>query len=184
MAMKRIEAAFTLSLGEFRMASYYGLFLRHRRALQILFGVLLFALVNYVGAVLGLGEPNPLVFLLAGAYLVWGLLLFAGTELNIRRYLRTPQNLIGCKYRMTVEGHHLWIEIPEREITDSCSLHRLACCFELNAVFLFYTTPQDVYILPKRVLQDGEAEALRTMLAADLKDRFSSRFLPKKSKSR
>ena len=184
MAMKRIEAAFTLSLGEFRMASYYGLFLRHRRALQILFGVLLFALVNYVGAVLGLGEPNPLVFLLAGAYLVWGLLLFAGTELNIRRYLRTPQNLIGCKYRMTVEGHHMWIEIPEREITDSCSLHRLACCFELNAVFLFYTTPQDVYILPKRVLQDGGAEALRTMLAADLKDRFSSRFLPKKSKSR
>ena len=85
---------------------------------------------------------------------------------------------------MTVEGHHMWIEIPEREITDSCSLHRLACCFELNAVFLFYTTPQDVYILPKRVLQDGEAEALRTMLAADLKERFSSRFLPKKSKSR
>ena len=36
----------------------------------------------------------------------------------------------------------------------------------------------------KRVLRDGEAEALRTMLAADLKDRFSSRFLPKKSKSR
>ena len=134
MAMKRIEAAFTLSLGEFRMASYYGLFLRHRRALQILFGVLLFALVYYVGAVLGLGEPNPLVFLLAGAYLGWGLMLFAETERDIRRYLRTPQNLIACKFRMTIEDHRLWIEILEQEIRESCSLHKLACCFELNAV--------------------------------------------------
>ena len=184
MAMKRIEAAFTLSLGEFRMASYYGLFLRHRRALQILFGVLLFALAYYVGTLLGLGTPNPLVFLLAGAYLVWGLLLFAGTERDIRRYLRTPQNLIGCEYRMTVEDHRLRIEIPERQIRESCNLHKLACCFELTALFLFYTTPQDVYILPKRVLQGGEVEALRAELAADLKERFSSRFLPKKSKTR
>ena len=146
--------------------------------------MLLFALVYYVGAVLGLGEPNPLVFLLSGAYLVWGLLLFAGTELNIRRYLRTPQNLLGCKYRMTVEDHRLRIEIPEREITDSCSLHKLVCCFELNALFLFYTTPQDVYILPKRALQDEEVEALRAELASDLKEGFSSRFLPKKPKHR
>ena len=184
MAAKRIETTFTLSLGEFRMASYYGLFLRHRRAMQILFGVLLFALAYYVGAVLGLGTPNPLVFLLAGAYLVWGSLLFAGTERDIRRYLRTPQNLIGCKYKMTIEDHRLRIEIPEREIRESCSLHKLACCFELNALFLFYTTLQDVYILPKRVLQGGEVEALRGELVADLKERFSSRFLPKKSKIR
>ena len=107
MAMKRIEAAFTLSLGEFRMASYYGLFLRHRRALQILFGVLLFALVNYVGAVLGLGEPNPLVFLLAGAYLVWGLLLFAGTELNIRRYLRSAGTVYRRRQHQMAERHLL-----------------------------------------------------------------------------
>ena len=158
--MKRIEAEFSLSLGEFRMASYYGLFLRHRRALQILFGVL--------------------VFLLAGAYLVWILLLFAGTERDIRRYLRTPQNLIGCKYKVTVDDHRLRIEIPEREIRDSYNLHKLACCFELNALFLFYTTPQDVYILPKWVLHAGEFEALRAELAADLKEGFSSRFLPKK----
>ena len=180
--MKRIKAAFTLTLGEFRMANYYGLFLRHQRALQILFGVLLFALVYYVGAMLGLGKPNPLVFLLAGAYLGWGLLLFAGTELDIHRYLRTPQNLIGCKFWMTIEDHHLLIEIPEREIRDICNLHKLACCFELNALFLFYTTPQDVYILPKRVLQGGDVEALRDVLAADLKESFSSRFLPKKNR--
>ncbi len=182
--MKRIKAAFTLTLEEFRMASNYGLFLRHRRALQILFGVLLFALVYYVGAMLGLGEPNPLVFLFAGAYLGWGLLLFAGTERDIRRYLRTPQNLIGCKFWMTIEDHCLSIEIPGREIRDTCNLHKLACCFELNALFLFYTTPQDVYILPKRVLQDEEIEALRAKLAADLKESFSSRFLLKKSKGR
>ena len=41
--MKKIAAEFQLTVGEFRMASYYGLFLRHRRALLIMFAVLLMA---------------------------------------------------------------------------------------------------------------------------------------------
>lgn len=39
-AMKKIEAVYRLTMEEFRKASYYGLFLRHRRALQIMFLVL------------------------------------------------------------------------------------------------------------------------------------------------
>ena len=180
--MKRIDTEFTLGLGEFRMASYYGLFLRHRRPLQILFGVLLFALAYLTGSLLGLGAPNPLVFLLAAAYLVWGLLLFAGTERDIRRYIGTPGNLIGCAYRMILEDHRLRIEIPERDVRESFNLHRLTCCFELSALFLFYTSLQNVYILPKRALTPEETQALRALLAADCGERFSSRFLQRRSK--
>ena len=90
--MKKIEASFHAELTDFRRASYYGLFLRHRRALQILFLVLGAALLYYIGARINLGTPNPLVFFLAAAYLVWGLLLFAGAEKEIRRYIKSPDS--------------------------------------------------------------------------------------------
>lgn len=180
--MKKIAAAFRLSLGEFRMASYYGLFLRHRRALAIMFAVLLAAITYGIAAYAGLGRANPLVFLLAGAYLVWGLLLFAGTEREIRRYLRRPDSLIGCAYQVYVENNRLRIEIPERKIRESCNLHSLAFGFELSALFLFYITPQNVYLLPKRALTAEETETLRAELSACLKERFSSRFLKKTSR--
>ena len=144
--MKKIEASFHTELTDFRRASYYGLFLRHRRALQILFLVLGAALLYYIGARINLGTPNPLVFFLAAAYLVWGLLLFAGAEKKVR---------------------------------ESFNLHSLHCCFELASMFLIYTTPQNVYLLPKRALEAEEIEALREELVSSLGERFSSRFVKK-----
>lgn len=180
--MKKIAVEFQLTVGEFRMASYYGLFLRHRRALRIMFAVLLTAALYTIGAYAGLGRANPLVFFLAAAYLIWGLLLFTGAEKDICRYLRRPDSLIGCLFKVFVEDHRLRVEIPERRIRENRNLHSLACCFELSALFLFYTTPQDVYLLPKRVLTAEETEMLRAELAACLKERFSSRFLKRTRK--
>ena len=180
--MKKIAAEFRLVVGEFRMASYYGLFLRHRRALQIMFLVLAVAVLYYIGAVVKLGSPNPLVFFLAAAYLIWGLLLFAGAEKEIRRYIRRPDSLIGCEYKIYVESHRLRVEIPERKIRENHNLHSLAGSFELGSLFLFYTTPQNVYLLPKRALDPEDVETLRAELASCLGERFYSRFL-KRSKA-
>ena len=178
--MEKISARYELTVGEYRMACYYGLFLRHRRALRILFAVLFAALLYAVAAAAGMGQANPLVFFIAGAYLVWALLLFAGEEKNIRRYIRRPDSLLGCAFHLFVESHRLRVEIPERKVRENHNLHNLSCCFELSALFLFYTTPQNVYLLPKRALKAEEVEALRGELASCLGDRFSSRFLPRK----
>lgn len=180
--MKKIAVAFQLLVGEYRMASYYGLFLRQRRALRIMFGVLLVAAAYTIGTYAGLGTPNPLVFFLAATYLIWGLLLFAGTEKSIRSYIRRPDSLIGCDYKVFVEDHRLRVEIPARKIREHCNLHNLTCAFELSALFLFYTTPENVYLLPKRALTEEETEALRAELEACLKERFSSRFIRKKKR--
>ena len=174
--MKKIDAQFQLTVGEYRMACYYGLFLRHRRPLQILCIVLAAALLYWLGSVAALGTPNPLVFFLAAAYLIWGLLLFAGAEKDIRRYLRSPDCLLGCSYRVIVESHRLRVEVPERQIRSACNLHNLACCFELAGLFLFYTTPQEVYLLPKRALRSEEVTTLRRELQSCLLERFFSRF--------
>lgn len=180
--MKKIETSYTPELTDFRRASYYGLFLRHRRALQILFIVLGAAVLYYIGAAINLGTANPLVFFLAAAYLVWGLLLFAGAEKDIRRYIRSPESLIGCEFNVLIEAHRIRIEIPEKKIRESFNLHSLHCCFELASMFMLYTTPQNVYLLPKRALEDEEVTALREELNASLGERFFSRFVKRASK--
>ena len=119
--MKKIETSYRPVLKDFRMASYYGLFLRHRRALQILFVVLGVAVLYYIGAVLNLGTANPLVFSLTAAYLIWGLLLFAGAEKDIRRYIKSPDSLLGCEFKLLIEAHRIRIEIPEKKIRESFS---------------------------------------------------------------
>ena len=179
--MKKIETTYTPELTDFRRASYYGLFLRHRRALQILFIVLGAAVLYYIGAAINLGTANPLVFFLAAAYLIWGLLLFAGAEKDIRRYIRSPESLIGCEFRVLIEAHRIRIEIPEKKIRESFNLHSLHCCFELSSMFMLYTTPQNVYLLPKRALEAEEVTALREELGSSLGERFFSRFVKRSS---
>lgn len=55
--MEKIQTEYTVTVSDFRQASYYGLFLRHRRPLQIMFAVLLAAALYGIGSSLGLGTP-------------------------------------------------------------------------------------------------------------------------------
>lgn len=174
--MEKIQVNYTVTVSDFRKASYYGLFLRRRRPLQILFLVLAGAVLYGIGASLGLGRANPLVFLLAAAYLCWGLLLFAGVERGIRRYLRAPENFLGCAYTAVLESHRVQFEIPERNIKVSRQINSLACVFELSQIFMIYVSAQDLYILPCRALTEEQRSALRQTFRQRLGDRFATRF--------
>lgn len=174
--MERFQINYTVSVSDFRQASYYGLFLRHRRPLQIMFLVLIAAALYGIGASLGLGQANPLVFLLAAAYLCWGLLLFAETERGIRQYLRNPDNFLGCGYVATVESHRIQFEIPERNIKVSRRMGELTCVFELSRLFMIYVSAQDLYLLPCRALTEEQRRALRETFRQRLGDKFASRF--------
>lgn len=174
--MERIQLVYTVTVSDFRKASYYGLFLRQRRPLQIMFIVLAAAVLYGTGSALGLGEANPLVFFLAAAYFAWGLLLFAGTERSIRQYLHTPENFLGCTYKAVLESHRVQFEIPERNIRASKAIGDLTCVFELSQLFLIYISPQDLYILPCRALTDAQRTALRENFRQRLGDRFAGRF--------
>ena len=70
-----VHTSYTVTVSDFRRASYFGLFLRHRRPLQILFVVTAGCILYAAGGLLGFGTVNPLVFFLGGAYLIWGLFL-------------------------------------------------------------------------------------------------------------
>ena len=68
--MQTIHVNYSITVSDFRKATYYGLFLRHRRALQIMFLVLGVSILYAIGGALALGTVNYLVFFLALAYLI------------------------------------------------------------------------------------------------------------------
>lgn len=179
--MKTIEANYSVTVSDFRKATYYGLFLRYRRPLQIMFLVLGTSILYYLASAAGFGEPNKLVFLLAGAYLVWGLILFAGAERSLKAYIKQPAHLLNCEYHVAFESHRVRFAIPARSINAAYALNKLAAVFELNALFLLYVNTQEVYILPKSALTEEQVSALRALFREQVRERFSTRFGKKTS---
>ena len=174
--MNTIYANYELTMSDFRKASYFGLFLRHRLPLRIMFIVLLISLLYSIAAAAGFGSANPLVFFIAAGYLGWGLLLFAQTELNILRYIRSPQSLIDSHCSCTVDRSSFHLRISDHAVDVRQPLSQLTCAFELSHLFLFYISAQDVYLLPKRSLKAQEITALRQLLRRKLGVNFGSRF--------
>lgn len=174
--MEKIDVHYQITVSDFRQATYFGLFQRHRRALQIMFIVLAVSILYVLGAYAGLGQINYLVPFLGMAYLVWGLLLFAGSEAGIRRYLHSADSLIGCTYHAALGPHRVCFEIPERGIRFDCPMGKLACVFELSGMFLIYISLQEVYLLPHRCLTEAQRAALRASFREHLGGNFSTRF--------
>ena len=182
--MEKIRAEYQITVGDFRQATYFGLFQRHRRPLQIMFIVLIAGVLYILGASMGLGQINYLVLFLAAAYLIWGLLLFAGAERSILRYVRSSESLVGCTYIATIESHRIRFQIPERKGDVTKQVNQLASVFELSHMFLIYVDSQQVYLLPHRAITEAERTALRQNFRERLGDRFGSRFDQAGKKSR
>lgn len=174
--MEKITVEYQITVSDFRKATYYGLFLRHRTALRIMFVVLAVAVLYAIAGSLGLGTVNPLVLFLGAGYLVWGIFLFAGAEKGVRAYLRSEHSMIGQTYQMELDSHRIRVDVPDRDIHFSTPVNKLACAFEFSTMFLIYTSLQDVYLLPVRCLTDAQRAALRTNFRQRLEDNFGSRF--------
>lgn len=174
--MEKIDVRYQITVSDFRRATYFGLFQRHRRALRIMFVVVAVSVLYVLGAYAGLGQINYLVPFLGMAYLIWGLLLFAGAEAGIHRYLHGAGSLIGCAYHAVLESHRVRFEIPEREIRFDCPVGKLACVFELSGMFLIYISLQEAYLLPHRCLTEAQRAALRANFRERLGENFGTRF--------
>lgn len=175
--MQQIQVEYQLTVADYRFASYHGLVQRRKMALRIMviviaMGIIAFVLRDFLPAKLGSFLP-----FLAAAYLIWGILLFAGVERGVHRYMKTPGCLIGCRYRATIDAKTVRFEIPEKKVDSSLSIDDLACVFELSTLFLFYISADNVFLLTKRSLSDAQVSSLRSLLQSRLKDRFVSRFL-------
>lgn len=174
--MNTVEATYQITLSDFRKATYYGLSLRHQRSLGIMFLVLLIGFFYTIAAFLGFWKLYMLIPFISVAYLIWGLILFAGAERGIKNYLKNPNCIIGKNHKTTLDAKHVHIQIPECKVNTSYPISKLACVFELSTLFLIYISIQDLYILPKRALEDGESDFLRENFRTQLGTRFYTRY--------
>lgn len=174
--MEPIRANYEITLSDYRKASYYGLFLRHRRPLRFLFIVLILGVLYLAAGLLSLVPINPLVFLVLTAFLVWGQLLLTGTERGVKNYLKSPGCLIGCPQEADLTEEMFRIRIPSRGVDVQIDPRALACAYELSALFLLYVNTQEVYLLPVRSFTETQRSHLRVFLRSTLQDRFGTRF--------
>lgn len=174
--MNLIDVQYRVGLSDFRKATYYGLFLRYRRPFLIMSIALVITLGYGMLHLLGFGEANYIVYFIGAAHLIWGLILFAGTEKNIKRYLNSPRHFLNVDFGMTINEKQVCVRVPARKVDVRYRIDQLYLVFELSALFLIYTSPAEVYILPTSALEPEKRIALRQFLRARLKDKFRTRF--------
>lgn len=180
--MKSIQVTYTITVQDYRNASYYIASLQHRRALQVLAVFLAGGLIYLYGLAARLWTVHYLAVFVLAAYLIWGLVFFAGIERNIRKYLLSPECMVGCTFSALLESNHLYFQVPERNIRHSCAVNRLTAVFELSRLFLLFISPQELYILPKRALSTEEIDELCESFSKRLPDRFSAQTRKKRSR--
>ena len=174
--MEKISKEFRITLGDFRQASYYALAVRNRVAFRIAAGALCFGVCYLVISAIGITVLHPVILFVAAAYLVWVLIMLAQEELHIRSYVRSKDCLIGLQSQFFMEGNRIRIRSPKKNITADLTVNRLVCAIELSRIFLLYSTPEDVYLVPKRVLSEAELRSIRSTLRKQLPGRFTSRY--------
>ena len=174
--MEKISKEFRITLGDFRQASYYALAVRNRVAFRIAAGALCFGVCYLVISAIGITVLHPVILFVAAAYLVWVLIMLAQEELHIRSYVRSKDCLIGLQSQFFMEGNRIRIRIPKKNITADLTVNRLVCAIELSRIFLLYSTPENVYLVPKRVLSEAELRSIRSTLRKQLPGRSTSRY--------
>ncbi len=175
-SMDAITLNFKVSVSDFREASYYGLFMRRRNAFRVAATVLLASFVYGVLCYHKVLPMEPLLPLLAGAYLIWFLFILAHVERQILSYTRSHDSLIGASYTASFSDSQFSFFVPDRKFCVSGAISELNCAFELSRCFLIYATQEQLFIVPIRQMSQNEINTLRNILQTGLSSRFASQF--------
>ena len=180
--MEKLNCTFAVTIPDFRKAFYFGMVQRHKKAFRIFTIIFGLALLYFIGSLLGMGDPNVLVFFIGTAYLLWLLIILGNAERDIRKYIKSKDCMLGKKYTLTIDAkNHIKIDSEEAKTHMETSIKKLAVVFEISASYLIYIDGASMFILPHKALEEGQREMLRTLFSTELKENFVSRFLnPKK----
>ena len=170
-----ITAEYSITVGDYRRACYYGLVTRNRRSLRFTVLIMGLFLVYAILMAAGFLPFHPVMYLIGAFYVVWLLLLTGSVERGIYQYKNSPDSLIGVRYRFTGEEYRILIEIPDRNFRHILTIKKITA-FELSTIFLLYVDAQQVFIVPKRAFTDGQLAVLRRRFRTVIPDRFVSRY--------
>jgi len=174
-----LQITATITLPDYRSASYYGMFLRTRRAWLAAIAVLAVSAGYCLAASFGVVPASPLPIYLGAAYCIWMLLCLGGTERQVLRYVRAEGNLLDVPIAYTFSDTVCTVEIESRGETQRFDPAEIVCVYEPSRVFMIYMNAEQLFLLPKSGMTDRQIGELRAFFARRLKDRFSSRFFAK-----
>ncbi len=174
--MLPVKTEYTVGLTDFRQATYYGLVMRYRLPILFMVGVIVFAVLYGILCFTGFTTPNMIVFFIAAAYVIWGLMMLANAERGIQDYIKSPDCVLGCRFIAEIEKYSILFQIPERKVKAPFPLKKIFCVFEISSEFLVYVNAEQVYLLPKRALSAEQIVTVRDHFRKNLGERFSSRF--------
>lgn len=171
-----ISSRFSLTIEDFRRASYFGFIKRMRTALRVMSAVIVGAIVYTVVQYVARGRMDYLGLFVVAAYVVWLAYQLVRVERGIRAYYLSADSLLGCEQTILFERDCLRIVIAAKKIDIAQPYPQLAFAFELSSLFLVYMTSEAVYVVPKRCLSDDDVRSIRALLHRKLADRFESRY--------
>lgn len=174
--MGTLELNFKVAVKDFREAIYYTLFMQKRNFFRVAAVVIAACFIYVVLAVNNVMAMEPIFFFLAGAYLIWILVMLAGAERKVRAYVKSPNNLLNVEYLAKFGARMFSFEIPERKFKVSGSYDQIPGAFELANVFLVCATGEQMFIIPTRGMTKGQIRHLREALRGGLGERFYSMF--------
>lgn len=182
--MGTLELKFTVTVKDFREATYYGLFMQKRNFFRAAVVVIAACFIYVVLSINKVMEMEPIFFFLAGGYLVWILVLLAGAERQIRTYVKSPDSLLGAEYTARFASRLVSFEIPSRKFKVSGNLSDLPAAFELSNIFLVYANREQTFIIPTRCMTKDQIKELRALFAHGIGDRFYTMFGGKNKNNR
>ena len=174
--MQTQEVHFTVTKQDYRAANYYVYFLSKSILLYICGGTLVLFLIY-----MGLVQFGVLEFWIPSAYITsgaifWLLWQMAKLETTVRRYSRSPENILNRKTVLRFTDTRMTVKIPEKAFNSSGMYADFPCAFESRFAFLVYTSGADLFLIPLRAFKPEQKLLFREILSNAMGDRFSSRY--------
>lgn len=174
--MQTQEVSFTVTKQDYRAANYYIHFMSRTLFLYVTAGtVILFLAYRMLveAGVIGYWEPSLYITSFA---LFWILLQITKLETTVRRYARSPENILGKKSILRYTDTRMTMKIPEKAFSSSGLFAEYPAAFETRRLFLVYTSGSDLFLIPRRAFTKEKLETFRNILINAMGDRLSSRY--------
>lgn len=169
--MPEINYVFTSK--DLRSAMYYPHLIRNRKIITITKIALIIAGGCFLAAEAGMVQHFGFVYLIAVAYLIYFIIVCARAEVYMKRYMRTPDCLVGKKFICTLDKKSARFRLPESNINETVPWKTFDLVVDMKNIFLFCFKGDQVYTVPKRAFTGEQLEQATALIQQGVGDRFT-----------
>lgn len=174
-----LTVKYTVKEQDFRSAMYFPLLLRYKRVLYLLALTVAGSLACFICSRFGVFPDAFIVYFIAIAYIFAVAFVFGRAEQSMRRYLRTPNCLIGREFTFTLDKKTARFVIEADKVDEQFYLKDFTMVVDLRRILFFHLQGDQVYVVPKRAFTEEEYLRATDLLTKAIGGNFTyMRLLP------